>query len=86
MSHGYHLADYVFWQSKFCKKTSDKFLGKRRGEGEILYNSVDTSLFTPKFRNEKLFTFLITGNINKDNSYRIISCLLYTSPSPRDPE
>ena len=73
MARGYHLADYVFWQSKFCKKTSDKFLGKRSGEGEILYNSVDTSLFTPKFRNEKLFTFLITGNINKDNSYRIIS-------------
>ena len=73
MALGYHLADYVFWQSKFCKKTSDKFLGKRRGEGEILYNSVDTNLFTPKFRNDKLFTFLITGNINKDNSYRIIS-------------
>ena len=68
MANGYHLADYVFWQSKFCKKTSDKFLGKRMGDGEILYNSVDTSLFTPKFKNEKLFTFLITGNINKDNS------------------
>jgi len=73
MAYGYHVADYVFWQSKFCKKTSDKFLGKRRGDGEILYNSVDTSLFTPEFKNEKLFTFLITGNINKDNSYRIIS-------------
>ena len=75
MAHGYHLADYVFWQSKFCKKTSDKFLGKRSGDGEILYNSVDTSLFTPEFKNEKLFTFLITGNINKNNSYRIISVL-----------
>ncbi len=73
MSHGYHLADYVFWQSKFCKETSDKFLGKRRGDGEILYNSVDTSLFTPQYKEEKLFTFLITGNINKENSYRIIS-------------
>ena len=73
MANRYHLADYVFWQSKFCKKTSDKFLGKRSGDGEILYNSVDTNLFTPKFKNKKMFTFLITGNINKDNSYRIIS-------------
>jgi len=73
MANGYHLADYVFWQSKFCRKTSDKFLGERSGDGEILYNSVDTNLFTPEFKNKKIFTFLITGNINKNNSYRIIS-------------
>lgn len=73
MANGYHLADYVLWQSRFCKKTSDKFLGKRKGDGEILYNSVDTGLFTPEFKNNKIFTFLITGNINRDNSYRIIS-------------
>ena len=73
MANGYHLADYVLWQSKFCKKTSDKFLGKRVGDGEILYNSVDTNLFKPEFKNKKIFTFLITGNINKENSYRIIS-------------
>jgi len=75
MAYGYHLADYVFWQSEFCRRTSDKFLGKRKGDGEILYNCVDTNLFIPKFRNKKLFTFLITGNINKENNYRIISVL-----------
>ena len=73
--YGYHLADYVIWQSDFCIKASDKFLGSRSGKGEILYNSVDTNLFVPEFKNKKLFTFLITGNINKENNYRIISVI-----------
>ena len=75
MAYGYHLADYVIWQSNFCKKASDKFLGRRTGKGEILYNSVDTNLFVPEFKNKKLFTFLISGNINKENNYRIISVI-----------
>ena len=75
MAFGYHLADYVIWQSDFCKTASNKFLGTRTGEGEILYNSVDTNLFVPKSKNKKLFTFLITGNINKENNYRIISVI-----------
>ena len=76
MSKIYHSADYVIWQSNFCKKASEKFLGKRKGRGEILYNAVDTSIFTPnsKFSNKK-FTFLITGNIRKDSNYRILSVL-----------
>ena len=46
----YHSADYVFWQSNFCKIASDKFLGKRLGQGEVLYNAVDTQKFIPKLR------------------------------------
>ena len=45
MSVPYHAADYVFWQSEFCKTTANKFLGKRKGPGEILYNCVDTNSF-----------------------------------------
>jgi len=72
----YHYADYVFWQSNFCKKASDRFLGKRLGEGEILYNSVDTKMFYPKKgRHNNVFKFLITGNIRKQNNYRIYSVL-----------
>ena len=47
MSLFYHEANYVFWQSKFCKLSADKFLGKRRGPGEILYTCVDTNFFVP---------------------------------------
>ena len=70
----YHLADYVIWQSEFCKKASEKFLGERKGEGRILYNPVDTNIFFPKFDvSRSNFTFLITGNIRKENNYRINS-------------
>ena len=40
-------ADYVFYQSRFCKLSADHFLGERQGPREILYNAVDTSIFTP---------------------------------------
>ena len=76
MSKIYHSADYIFWQSKFCKNASEKFLGKRYGGGEILYNAVDTSFFRPAARSKnKKFTFLITGNIRKNNNYRILNVL-----------
>jgi glycosyltransferase involved in cell wall biosynthesis len=42
-----HAADFVFYQSRFCKLSADRFLGERRGRGEILYNAVDTDVFTP---------------------------------------
>ena len=75
MAFLYHQADYVFWQSNFCKLSADKFLGKRIGPGEILYNSVDTSFFKPKNKKSKNFKFLITGNINESLNYRIIAAI-----------
>ena len=71
----YHKANYVFWQSKFCKIASETFLGKRLGSGEILYNAVNTDFFKPCTRTNNNFNFLITGNISKDNNYRIVSVL-----------
>ena len=47
MSKIYHSANYVFG-NQISQKTSEKFFGKRIGEGEILYNAIDTSFFTPK--------------------------------------
>lgn len=44
-----HSADYVFYQSQFCKLSSDRFLGERNKNWEILYNCVDTRIFTPDF-------------------------------------
>ncbi len=76
MSEAYHAANYVFWQSNFCKKASNKFLGKRLGEGEVLYNAVDTNFLMPSKKNDKIFTFLITGNISKKNNYRLTQILI----------
>ncbi len=72
----YHSADYVFWQSNFCKKAANKFLGERIGKGEILYNAVDTKKFYPLKKNsDNIFRFLITGNIRKIDNYRIFSVI-----------
>jgi glycosyltransferase involved in cell wall biosynthesis len=40
-------ADYVLYQSRFCKLAADRFLGPCRGSWEILYNAVDTRYFRP---------------------------------------
>ena len=61
MSIFYHASDYVFWQSKFCRYSANKFLGVRKGPGEILYNAVDLNHYKPKEKNKKndIFTFII---------------------------
>ena len=40
-------ADHVFYQSEFCKLSGDRYLGERKGSWEILYNPVDTQVFSP---------------------------------------
>ena len=37
-----HAADHVVYQSEFCKRSADLFLGERSGTWEILYNAVET--------------------------------------------
>ena len=76
MSDVYHCADYVFWQSNFCKKAADRFLGKRIGGGEVLYNAIDTKKFYPfKKSSDHIFRLLTTGNIRKKNNYRVYSVI-----------
>lgn len=41
------VADHVFYQSRFCRESADRFLGLRAGPSEILYNPVDTSIYVP---------------------------------------
>lgn len=38
-------ADYVFYQSQFCKLGADRYLDPRNESCEVLYNPVDTSFF-----------------------------------------
>jgi glycosyltransferase involved in cell wall biosynthesis len=40
-------ADHVLYQSAFCKRSADAFLGEPRGSWEILPNAVDVDRFTP---------------------------------------
>jgi glycosyltransferase involved in cell wall biosynthesis len=56
-------ADYVFYQSAFCRGSADLFAGPARGASEVLHNPVDTSRFTPgPKRDGRPLTLLIGGS------------------------
>lgn len=77
MGLAYHRADYVFWQSEFCRRAADHFLGRRQGPGEVLFNAIDTQHhFRPaSVRQDRPFTFLLTGRIDSHMAYRVESTI-----------
>ena len=77
MALAYHRADHVFWQSDFCRRAADHFLGKRKGSGEILFNAIDTRHhFRPAdVRQDRPFTFLLTGRLDSHMAYRVESTI-----------
>ena len=78
MASQYLNADYVFFQSKFCKNVAEKFLGKCNVKNEILYNAVDTTKFFPLKKDIKQneFTFLITGKFSSIHYYHLKNTIL----------
>jgi glycosyltransferase involved in cell wall biosynthesis len=40
-------AEHVLYQSEFCKRAADEFLGPAHGSWEVLYNAVDIARFVP---------------------------------------
>lgn len=76
MAVAYHRADYVFWQSEFCRRAADRFLGRREGDGEVLFNAVDIDHYFPvPDRTDHPFTFLLTGKIDTHLGYRLESTI-----------
>ncbi len=78
MAKQYLSADYVFFQSKFCKEIAEKFLGKCKTHNKILYNAVDTKKFFPidKIKKQDEFTFLITGKFSSIHYYHLKNTIL----------
>ncbi len=64
-----HTADYVFYQSQFCKLSADRYLGKIKAPYSILHNSVNTSFFTPAKIPPAGFRLLLAGSYHQ--FYRI---------------
>jgi glycosyltransferase involved in cell wall biosynthesis len=62
LAEGVHAADYVFFQSEFCRVSSDVWLEARTGPAELLPNPVDTNLFTPGPQPDRPLTLLLGGN------------------------
>ena len=79
MARTFHQADHVFFQSRFCQRSAEKFLGARSGTSEVLYNAVDTGVFRPavsgRDEHRQRFRFLITGKISSNHSYRVESTI-----------
>lgn len=70
------IADYVIYQSHFCKISADKYLGKvSHNNAEVLYNPVDTSVFCPVQNTERhgKQCMLIAGS--HWSAYRIMTAL-----------
>ena len=73
--HG--CAEHVLYQSEFCRRSAERFLGPRSGSSEVLYNAVDTDHFRPAREKPegRPFTFLVTGKIVRSTRYRLSSAV-----------
>ena len=70
-------ADHVFYQSEFCRRCAERFLGQRKGDSEILFNGVDTRHFrsAPSHEVGRPFRFLVTGKFGASTAYRLTSSI-----------
>ena len=68
-------ADHVLYQSEFCRRASDLFLGPPSGSWEVLHNPVDTTVFTPGPQQPQRELVLLLGGTHNQR-YRFESALL----------
>ena len=66
-------ADYVIYQSEFCKISADRFLGSCKVPCTVLPNPVDTSVFTPVYGKPPGCSILLAGS--HQHFYRISTAL-----------
>jgi glycosyltransferase involved in cell wall biosynthesis len=67
-------ADFVLYQSEFCRRSADRFLGPARGPARIAYNAVDLKLFSPSGDlSKRPLTILLGGS--QYQKYRLTSAL-----------
>ena len=57
------MADYVVYQSEFCRLSADRYLGVARVPSKVLYNPVDTEKFSPSSNPPpvEIWQLLVTG-------------------------
>ncbi len=66
-------ADHVLYQSEFCKRSADEFLGEPRGSWEVLYNAVDVEHFAPNGAPSEGPVLLLAGD--QTQAYRLEAAL-----------
>ena len=66
-----HAARHVLYQSEFCKRSADEFLGSPTGAWEVLYNAVDVERFTPSPTEPAGGPVLLAGGDQTQGAYRL---------------
>jgi glycosyltransferase involved in cell wall biosynthesis len=66
-------ADHVLYQSEFCKRSADEFLGEPRGSWEVLYNAADVEHFAPNGAPSDGPVLLLAGD--QTQAYRLEAAL-----------
>ena len=81
-------ADHVLYQSEFCKRSADEWVGVPTGSWEVLHNAVDTVRFTPAERAHGGGPVLLLGG-DQTQAYRFelaLDTLAALTPSHPDAE
>ncbi len=68
-------ADFIIYQSQFCKDSAERYIAPPNAPSEVVYNPVDTRLFSPRpdSQKSKSLTLLLGGN--QYEKYRLESAL-----------
>jgi glycosyltransferase involved in cell wall biosynthesis len=64
-------ARHVLYQSEFCKRSADEFLGTPSGPSEVLYNAVDVERFVPAPEPPTGGPVLLAGGDQTQGAYRV---------------
>lgn len=67
-------ADFIFYQSEFCRQCADRFLGPAEVPGEIAFNCVDPAHFRPGSAPDTKICRLLAAGSHYE-SYRVLSVL-----------
>jgi glycosyltransferase involved in cell wall biosynthesis len=63
-------AEHVLYQSEFCKRAADEWVGSPSGTWEVLYNAVDVDRFTPASGSPERGPVLLLGG-DQYQAYRL---------------
>jgi glycosyltransferase involved in cell wall biosynthesis len=63
-------AEHVLYQSEFCKRAADEWVGPPGGASEVLYNAVDVDRFTPAGRRPEGGPVVLLGG-DQYQAYRL---------------
>ncbi|PWU09405.1 MAG: hypothetical protein C5B47_03415 [Verrucomicrobia bacterium] len=70
-----HLADFVIYQSAFCKMSADRYLGKTQAPHQILFNPLDPEEFYPAEKPPDFSRYELLAIGTSHHFYRILSSL-----------